>query len=362
MLLFRGELIRDLVTKGHQVHVFCMDFNARTRAELRQLGGIPQDYMLQRHGLNVFSDIRSIYQLSRALRRLKPDILLAYFAKPVVYATLAGVIAGIPKRFGMIEGLGFAFTKHAVSEPLKIKLIRAIQIALYRLAFPFLSRVIFLNSDDQKELSAYTGLKVEDSVLLGGIGVDLSKFERSAPASDLIRFLFVGRLLKEKGIHEFLCAAEAVKSEYPNTEFTVVGGLDSNPGGVSLSRITAMDQQGIIKYVGQVDHVVEYYRACSVFVLPSYREGCPRSTQEAMAVGRAVITTNVPGCRQTVVDGVNGFIVPPWSCSELAKTMKRFVLSPDLVDNMGLQSREIAEAQYDVIKVNKRLMEIIECC
>jgi len=170
----------------------------------------------------------------------------------------------------------------------------------------------------------------------------------------------ISRLLAEKGINEFLKAAELVRSKHQSISFIVLGGLDnSNPGSVETNFLNRLIDKEIVIYPGQVEDVKEWLRDSSVFVLPSYREGMPRSTQEAMAIGRPVITTDVPGCRETVIDGLNGFKVAPFSSTALVEAMVRFINGPQLVSEMGLHSRRLAEEHFNADKVNERLITML---
>lgn len=357
---FRSDLIRSLVSKNHNVFAFALDYTEETRAVVRRLGAEPVDYMFSRAGLNPFSDVKNTYRLYKILRVIRPDLVLSYFSKPVIFGTLASAVARVPQRFAMLEGLGFLFTDQPGGLPLKTRFLKAVQISLYRLAFAFLKKVIFLNPDDPKDLfgPGYRGA-VEYSVL-GGTGLDLAKYPYSKPDTSSFSFIFVGRFLAEKGINEYIEAAKIVKNRYPETTFYLLGALDkSNPGALSQTEIESLIEQDIVVYPGYVNDVQEWLAKASVFVLPSYREGVPRSTQEAMAIGRPVITTDVPGCRETVIDGKNGFLVPPWRPELLAEKMLYFVENPEDAIEMGAQSRVIAEKKFDSVIANTKLLEIL---
>ena len=175
-----------------------------------------------------------------------------------------------------------------------------------------------------------------------------------------LKFLFIGRLLKEKGIHEFVQAAKLVKKVYPESQFTVLGAIDHhNLGALQQTELDTLISSNIIQYPGHVSNIKDWIADNHVFVLPSYREGVPRSTQEAMAIGRAVITTDVPGCRDTVIDGVNGFLVPKWNPEALAEKMIYFIENPEQTQVMGAESYKIAVEKFDAEKVNQRLVNIL---
>lgn len=357
---FRAELIETLVHSGHTVYCFCSDFDQKSEHKIELMGAIPIKYQLKRAGLNPISDILTIIQLKNILEEIKPDIVFSYFVKPVIYGTIAAKLAGIRRRVAMLEGLGYAFTELKKGFTLKQKILKTIQIALYKITLPMTEKVIFLNKDDYQDLIIRNNIILQSHHVLGGIGVDLSKFPYSPPPKKPIKFLFIGRLLAEKGIFEFVNAAKIVKRNHPDIEFIVLGGLDNeNPGGLSKVQLSKLLDECVITYPGHVDDVGYWIKESSVFVLPSYREGMPRSSQEAMATGRAIITTDAPGCKDTVIEGENGFIIPRWDEHNLVNKMLFFIDNPDAIDKMGLVSNKIAIDNLDINKVNKKLISII---
>jgi glycosyltransferase involved in cell wall biosynthesis len=193
---------------------------------------------------------------------------------------------------------------------------------------------------------------------LGGIGVDLADWPLAPPVTQPVTFLLAARLLREKGIFEYAEAARKVKSLHPDVRFVLLGGLDPNPGGLDQADVETWVKEGLLEWPGHVA-VKPWLTQTSVFVLPSYREGVPRSTQEAMAMGRAVITTNAPGCRETVDEGTNGFLVPVRDVPALTEAMLRFVEDPTLIATMGKESRRLAEKRFDVHAINARLLKIL---
>lgn len=223
-------------------------------------------------------------------------------------------------------------------------------------------KVIFLNPDDPIDLLKSHHIVVKNVEILGGIGLNLKDYPyRPVNFESRIRFLFIARLIREKGIFDFVEAAKLVKKIYPNVIFTVLGGIDEHAhGAMTKFQLDELVQSNIIEYPGQVNNVSEWIANSHVFVLPSYyREGVPRSTQEAMAVGRAIITTDVPGCRETVIDGKNGFIVPKWNPQALAAKMIYFIENPEQIQVMGEESYKIAQEKFDARKVNERLLKIL---
>lgn len=358
---FRADLINSLINLQHDVYAFTDSYNANELTKIETLGVTVIPYRLSRGGLNPLEDIKSTILLAKKIRAIKPDIVLSYFVKPVIFGTLAAKLARVPKTIGMLEGLGYTFTDQPKGLNNKTQAIKSIQIALYKLALPQLNHLIFLNPDDPKDLLERYSIKVKNMYILGGIGLNLEEYAYKAPPNrNFINFLFIGRLLKEKGIHEFITAAKLVKQIYPNTKFTILGSIDeANPGALKKAELNQLVSSSVINFPGHVDNVHEWIANCDVFVLPSYREGFPRSTQEAMAIGRPVITTDVPGCRETVVDGVNGFLVEKWNPKVLAEKMIYFIENPDQIEKMGLESYKIAQKKFDANEVNKRLLNIL---
>lgn len=359
---FRADLIRSLLKQGHQIYAFTSQYNAEDINKIGQLGAIPVTYTLNRGGLNPLADIVATYQLFKKIKHINPDVVFSYFSKPVIFGTLAAKLAKVPCVIGMLEGLGYTFTEQPEGLSHKTKFIRYIQVFLYKIALPMLDQLIFLNPDDPKDLLETYSIKVKKVVILGGIGLNLQEYPYQ-PVDDIslpIKFLFIGRLLKEKGIHEFVQAAKLVKKQYPKTQFTILGQIDTfNIGALQQSELDDLIASNVVHYLGWVNNVKDWITNSHVFVLPSYREGVPRSTQEAMAIGRAIITTDVPGCRETVIQNRNGFIIPRWDSKALAENMIYFIENPKQIRFMGDESHKIALDKFDVEQVNQRLQNIL---
>lgn len=359
---FRADLIRTLLKKGHQVYAFTSEYTAADLKKIEKLGATPITYTLNRGGLNPLADMIATYKLSKKIKEINPDLVFSYFSKPVIFGTIAAKLVKVPKIIGMLEGLGYTFTQQPEGLSKKTQLIKKVQVLLYKFALPQLDKLIFLNPDDPKDLIDQYAINLRKVEILGGIGLNLKEYPYQ-PISNIqqpINFLFIGRLLKEKGIHDFLSAAKIVKEKYPETQFTVLGAIDPhNLGALTQSELDELIASKIIDYPGHVDNVKDWIANSHVFVLPSYREGVPRSTQEAMAIGRAVITTDVPGCRETVEQGVNGFLVPKWNPAALAEKMIYFIEYPEQIEKMGYESYKIAQDKFDAEKVNQRLLNIL---
>lgn len=362
ILGFRANLIKALLEQQHSVYAFVSEYSQDELNAIAELGAIPITYELNRGGINPLADAKVTYVLSNKIKAINPDLVFSYFSKPVIFGTLAAKLAKVPRVIGMLEGLGYAFTEQPEGLSKKAQLIKSIQVLLYKIALPQLDKIIFLNPDDPKDLLETYHIKVKQVDILGGIGLDLDEYNYQ-PIETIdspINFLFIGRMLKEKGIHDFISAAKIVKQSHPDVQFTVLGAIDPfNPGALQQSELDRLISLNVINYPGQVDNVQKWIAASHVFVLPSYREGVPRSTQEAMAIGRAVITTDVPGCRETVTDGVNGFLIEKWNPQALAEKMIYFIEHPEEIKKMGYESYKIAQDKFDADKVNKRLTNML---
>lgn len=352
---FRGPLLAELVSRGHRVLAFAPDFTAETRAAMHKLGVQPMDWPLSRTGMNPLRDLGSVISLLRLFRLHRPSVAFSYAIKPVIYGTLAAWLAGVPRRYAMIEGLGYAFTADQGAGARR-RIARLLATRLYRVALRFVERVIFLNPDDRAEFVDGGLVRPDRAVVLGGIGLDLDQWSYAAPPEKPVTFLMVGRILRDKGVEDYVSAARIVAQDCPGARFILLGPPDDNPTGIPASTVKAWVSQGLIEWPGHGD-VRPWFGRASVFVLPSYyREGVPRTAQEAMALGLPVITTNVPGCRETVVDGLNGFLVPPRDPETLARAMRHFIEHPEDIVPMGMEGRRLAEERFDVHVQNQKLL------
>lgn len=360
LISFRGELIKDLSSSNIRVFALAPDLDARMKEELINLGAQPVDYKMSRVGVNPIADFLSFLSIFAQLKNIKPNIVLSYFVKPVVYGSIAAWLLGVPRRIAMIEGLGYVFTYPIVELSQRVRLLRFLVTSMYRISLKLVDKIVFLNQDDRFDFLKLKLVNLSNSVCIGGIGIDLNKWRQMPASSVPTVFLMVARLLREKGVNEYAQAAKYVKLKYPETHFLLLGGLDTNPGSIQLEQVSAWHEQGVLTWYGHVP-VAEYMKAASVFVLPSYREGVPVSTMEAMAMGRPVITTDVPGCRETVVNGVNGFLVPAQDAIGLAEKMIWFIENASSIPAMGAASRKMAEEKFDVHEINAKLMEIMLC-
>jgi glycosyltransferase involved in cell wall biosynthesis len=359
--IFRKDFIRYLVNQGYQVHAFAIDYTADSRKTVSKFGAIPIDYSLNKSGFNIFNDLKDTWLLSKQLKKIQPDIVFSFFVKPSIYGTLAARIAKVPRRIAMLEGLGYIYTPLKNNFTFKKKILQYAHGLLASIGYAFADKVLFLNRNDPVDLAKKSFINSKKFKVIGPIGLNLSSYPYTeVVVTKPIRFIFIARMLVEKGVYEYLAAARIVKLKYPDSEFVILGGLDpDNPAALSKEQLSLAISEGLVIYPGHVSNVPEWLANSHVFVLPSYREGFPRSTQEAMAMGRAIITTDVPGCRETVQDGKNGFLIPLFDVGALAEKMIYLIEYPDKIARMGNESYSIALEKFDVNKINPVLEKLI---
>lgn len=346
---FRMPLIRKIRALGGHVAVGApvAQFSPEHLAVLAEAGVSVHDIPVDRHATaNPLTDLQYVRRVRTAVRQELANVFIPYTIKPVAFGSLGARLAGVRQIMPMVTGLGSAFIAERPS--LRARLVRAAATGLYGLAFSFADTVYFQNPDDVSDLYKLGALRLSTRVVvLAGSGVDIEQFcEQPLPETpaDSICFLMVARLLADKGLREFAEAARIVKTRYPQVQFALVGPPDTNPTAVPIEEVRGWHW---INHRPWMDDVRPALAACSVYVLPSYREGTPRSVLEAMATGRAIVSTDAPGCREPVENGVNGFLVPPRTAAPLAEAMLRFIEQPGLVRDMGAASRRIACARYD---------------
>jgi len=356
LLLFRGELLRRMASQGHEVTACAAEDDDRVRKALAGFGVRYVPVSLERTGLNPFRDANTVWSLARVIRETRPEVMLAYTVKPVIYAGFLARIHGIKRAYALITGLGYAFSNSDVRSRLVGQVVRG----LYRGAMRGYRKVFFQNPENRELfLQERLILERDDAVLTAGSGVDLNHFGvRPLPVD--VSFLLIARLLRDKGVREYVEAARIVKSRYPECKFRLVGWIDGNPAAIGAEELQSWVRDGTIEYLGRLDDVREAIEKASVYVLPSYHEGLPRTVVEAMGMGRPIITTDVPGCRETVVAGENGLLVPPRDAEGLARAMEYFVLRPEEIRRMGNASRAMAVAKFDVHEINEQMLRVME--
>ena len=347
---FRGNLIQTLRQLGHDV--FCIAPDAWFADEVRAIASGFATAEVARCGLNPFDDILYYQRLSHLLKGYQPDVILAYTIKPIVYGTMAARNLGISEIYALITGLGYAFMDVSYHQ----KLTGLLAKSLYRRVLKFDRRVFFQNTDDLNEFVALKIVDTQQTVLVNGSGVDLQHFVEQPLPEGPPTFLLIARLLRDKGIMEYIEAAVRLRKIFPQARFQLLGPADPSPSGLPLSTIERYTEAGVIEYLGATRDVRPFLKQAGVFVLPSYREGIPRTVVEAMATGRPVITSDAPGCRQTVREGENGLLVPVRDTTALVAAMRRFIENPQMIAPMGKASRRLAVQNYNVDEINRLII------
>ena len=368
LINFRGNLIKKLASEGHKVYALSPKPENKTQSidilkeKVNKIGAEFIHLKFKRHFSNPLNDLSLLIHLFKEIRKKKPKVIISYTLKPVIFT---GICVGLVnfflrnkvKSFPLITGLGSIFIKGNKTN-LLIKLVIKF---LYKFALQNSEAIIFQNNDDKNDLEIMDILpKNKKSFRVYGSGVDLQIFKpKPLPRKDI--FLMISRLIKDKGVIEYLEAAKIVKKQFPKTIFRLVGPFDSSQiSSINTDKLKDFTDRGIVDYLGELECVKNELSNCKYFVLPSYREGTPRSILEAMATKRPIITTDAPGCRETVRDGYNGFLVTNKSIKSLANAMIK-ILKQDYESSlyMGERSYLLAKELFDVDKVNKNIIKII---
>lgn len=349
---YRQGLIRTLVAAGVEVVVLAP--RDRTFEPLAAMGCRCIELPVASKGTNPLHDLRTLAALYRHYRTIRPNVVFHYTIKPNIYGSIAAKLAGVPS-VAVTTGLGYVFIQES----------RAAQIArrLYRFAFRFPREVWFLNRDD-KAAFVERNLLVhpERARLLHGEGVDLDQFAFTplAARTDFV-FVLIGRLLWDKGVGEYVEAARQLKARYPHVRFQLLGpaGVD-NPSAITHEEVAAWQREGVIEYLGEAHDVRPFIAAADCVVLPSYREGVPRTLMEAGAMGRPIVATDVPGCREVVAEGVNGFLCEARSAASLATRLAQMIeLDIDARRAMGERGRQKVAAEFDERVVVERYKDLV---
>ncbi|QJQ96948.1 glycosyltransferase family 4 protein [Halomonas sp. PA5] len=356
MIANRGDLIRDIKARGLSVAAAVP--SADYLPDVAQLNIPVYRFDMGRTGMNPIHDLSTLLSLRKLIKQHRPKAVFSYNIKPVIYGSLAARATGVSRIYSMITGLGHAFT-----EQKRKSHVRRIASLLYRIALSCNRKVFFQNPDDMQEFLKWGILRDSSkAVRVYGSGVNIKQFSPARLPSEHVTFMYIGRLLMEKGIVEFCEAAARVKAQYPQARFMAVGPHDPNlPHACSNRDLERWKAEDAVEFVGGVPDVRPWLKQCTVFVFPSYyREGTPRCVLEAMSMGRPIITTDSPGCRETIIRGENGILVPPRDSRAVAEAMQRFLDQPDLASQMGDASVQLVEEFYDVRKVNRMIMEAME--
>jgi glycosyltransferase involved in cell wall biosynthesis len=352
---FRGPLMKALIDAGVEVTACASVDREAAPARVEALGARFVPVEVQTTGTNPLSDLGYLRALRRIVAEARPDCVLSYTIKPVIYGSLAARSCGVPDICSMITGVGHAFSSGA---GLGGAVVGAVTPWLYRAALAG-NRLVFFQNPDDRALFERRGLLGRNTrvTMMHGSGVDVDHYAVAPLPTDAPHFLLIARLIREKGIVEYIEAARRVRAVHPDASFTLVGPAVNHPGGIPAEQVEAWVREGIVRHPGVAEDVRPHLAAANVYVLPSYyREGQPRSVLEAMAMGRPIVTADSPGCRETVSDGRNGLLVRPRDSDSLAAAMLRLAGDAELRERMGSESRAIAESRYDVHRVNAAVL------
>lgn len=349
---FRGDLVKEIIAAGYEVVVTGPNMDDVDKIE--ELGARFECIPLNKSGLNPIHDLTYTKKLYDLIKREQPEISLSYTIKPVIYGTIAAKLAGVKNIYSMITGVGYAFT----SKTAKAKLIKFVVSLLYKISLKFNSLVIFQNKDNQNLFVSSNIVEKKKTRIVNGSGVNMDRFSPT-PYPEELTFFMLSRALYSKGIREYLKAAKIIKNKYPEVKFMWLGAIENQIDSIKKEDLKPYIEQSIIEHYGETNDVRQYYAQSSVFVLPSYAEGTPRTVLEAMAMSRPIITTDAPGCRETILNGENGFLVEIGNVEELVEKMEWFIHNKEMIPQMGNKSLEYCQEKFEVGKINSNMLKIM---
>lgn len=341
---------------GFDVHVATGSYEGKSKLET--YGFTHHVFSIARAKVNPFQDLLTIFSLFRLYRNIKPDILHHITIKPVLYGGIAARLAGVKNVVSAISGLGVIFIAQGIIPNIKKTLVSI----LYRLALGSKYGItITQNEDDQKIIAKLAGLSESQQRLIKGSGVDLDKFKMTLlPDTCEKKVILLARMLKDKGIGEFRDAAKLLKADYPNVNFILAGGVHDNPASYSELQLNNWNQEGSVNWIGHQDDVIGVLKSASIVVLPSYREGLPKALLEAAALGRPVITTDVPGCRDAILPNETGFLVEVKNAKALAKAISNLLNDSAKSQKFGRNGRLFMENEFSIESVIEKHINIYE--
>ncbi|MGP9043571.1 glycosyltransferase family 4 protein [Cytobacillus kochii] len=349
---FRLNMMKDFIIKGHTVIALGPEPKEKWEKKFEQHNIEYRQLYVERNGMNPLYDLMTFKFLYKFMKEERPDKVFAYQAKTVVYGSIAAKLNGVSEVYPLIAGLGSIFR----GDGYKNKIVKTIMKIEYWAACKCSKKVFFQNQDDKNYFIRNYLIKGKKTIIINGSGVDLEKFKPIKLPKEPV-FLYIGRLIKDKGIMEYLEACKVVKDKYPKVRCLLVGPFDSNPSALRPDELKPYIENGVIEYFGEQSDVRPFISQCSTYVLPSYHEGTPKTVLEAMAMGRSIITSDAPGCRETVVEGLNGYLVKVKDIKGLINKMEYLISDREKSENMGRESAKIAREKYDVKIVNKIIMQ-----
>ncbi|MBQ8830070.1 MAG: glycosyltransferase family 4 protein [Oscillospiraceae bacterium] len=349
---FRIDMMKAFVNAGCEVLAIGDAPEEEWCERFLQIGVRYRSIPVSRNGTNPINDMKTLCALYKLLKEEKPDKIFSYQAKTVIYGGIAARMLGISEVYPLIAGVGSVF----LGEGLKRKLIKWILCTEYRVGLKKAANIFFQNRDDLNMFTS-NGIITEDRVvMINGSGVNLKKFT-SAKLPEETSFLCISRLIKDKGVMEYLDASRKIRKLHSDVTCVLVGPFDTNPSAIKPDELQPYIDDGSVVYVGEQKDVYPYLINCTAYVLPSYHEGTPKTVLEAMASGRPVITTDAPGCRETVCNGVNGYLVQVKNVDAVVEAMEKIIADPQKTEEMANNARKIAEDRYDVNKINAAIMK-----
>ncbi|MGE4545757.1 MAG: glycosyltransferase family 4 protein [Pedobacter sp.] len=355
MHVSREELIDLIKSKGHDLVFIGPRHETECVNNFASLGVRYLGVKLDRIGMNPFSELKLILELKDNFKRESPDLIITYGIKMAFYGSMAATLAGVKKIFPIINGRGALFQMRGA----KSSVVKTIIFPLMKIVFKRCNIIFFQNYDD---FALFSRLKLINDCkckVVNGSGVNLEKFSEVDMPSHPV-FLLVSRLIWAKGIKEYIDAAIIVKRKFSEARFLLLGPFDEAISAMKEKDLEKYIKQGTIEYKGVSQNVHKYYNLCTCYVLPSfYGEGVPRTILEAMATGRPIITTDTPGCKETVNNYINGFLVPPKDAEILAEKMCWMIENPEKAKIMGHESRKYCEKKFDVNVVNKIMTDLM---
>lgn len=355
----RAPLLKKIQNCNSRVSVIgpeCSD--EKILVEMEKLNFNYVSYPIKPVSLNPLSDLKTFYKIYKILKDINPDKVLLLTLKPIVYGSIASKLNGISNVYSLNSGLGRIFVRQSFYQ----KFVLIFLQPMLKAAFRFNRKVFFQNPDDQKLFKSLKLCSQDQSIVVNGTGIDISHFpfNKFEEKKDL-KFLMISRLIEEKGIIYFYEAAKKIKKLFPDVKFFLLGNYCDSKSGLSEEKIRTWQDEGIIDYLGETDDVRPFLGNADVFVLPTYyREGVPRTCMEALASGLPIITTDVPGCRETVINEESGFLIPPKDQEALNEAMLKFINEPSIISSMAEQGRRIVEEKFDINKVNLNLAKGME--
>lgn len=352
-LNFRKELILEIIKKKHTLHCVAPKIGEKTKNFFSQNKITYSTYSLRNNSLNFIRDFKVIYQITKIIIKNKPNLIFAYTLKPVVFGSFVSRFFRNLECHSLFTGLGYLFINNSI----KIKFIRFVLSYVMKFSLIKNKSIIFQNKDDYKLIKRLLNFKNENIFkIIEGSGVNTSfYYQHSIPIEK--KFLMIARIIKDKGIFEYINASKLIKKKYPNTTCSIAGWFDENPSAINRQDFYNKIK-GKIKFFENVNDIREIIKNHSIVVLPSYREGLPRSLLESMSMCRPIITTNVPGCKSTVIENYNGLLVEPKNYLDLYAAMEKMIKFDEL-KKMGLNSRKLVIDKFEMNLINSQFTSLM---